>query len=310
MAADAAPSIAARLVNRYLRSTMKRLELDKVAPDALRYWFEKRAFPLVPKGVDVELIDKYGVAGEWQRPRGASAGVILFMHGGGYIFGSPRLYRTLTFRLALAAGANVFALRYPLSPESRCPAAIDSAVRAFEFLVSSGHKPGEIVFGGDSAGGGLALATMQALAAKGAPQPAGAFLYSPWTDLTTSGASIERNAQSDVMFNLDGMRHAGGPYAGTLDRNDPRVSPLFGSFRGLPPLLVFASASEMLYDDSTRLAERARAQGVNVRFEAREGLAHVWPMFGAIMPEAREALALTAGFVRERTTQDSQRSAA
>ncbi|NWG71153.1 MAG: alpha/beta hydrolase [Parvularculaceae bacterium] len=305
------PSLAARLVNRYLRLTMKRLPLHQMAPDELRYWFENRRLPFIPKGVDVELVESGKVVGEWQRPRAGGAGVLLYIHGGGYIFGSPRVYRTLTFRLALAAGVNVFALRYRLAPESLCPAPIEDALAAYEHLLKSGFRPDEIVLGGDSAGGGLALATLQALLAKGAPQPAGAVLYSPWTDLSASGASVARNAESDCMFREETVRAGGRRYAGTLDLKDPRVSPLFGDFRGMAPLLVFASSSEMLHDDSVRLVERARAQGASVRFEESAGLAHVWPLLAALMPEGREAIATTAGFIRERIKAPaSQRKAA
>lgn len=310
MSAEATPSLAARLVNRYLRLTMKRLHLHKMAPDELRYWFENRRLPFIPKGVDVELVEEAKTVGEWQRPNAGGGGVLFYIHGGGYLFGSPRVYRTMTFRLALAAGVNVFALRYRLAPESRCPAPIEDAVNAYESLLRSGMRPGDIVFGGDSAGGGLALAAMQALAAKGAPMPAGAVLYSPWTDLTASGASVARNAESDCMFREETVRSGGRRYAGTLDLEDPRVSPLFGDLRGLPPLLVFASSSEMLFDDSARLVERARAQGTSVRFEQRAGLAHVWPLLAALMPEGKEAIALTAEFIRERLRAEPQRSAA
>jgi acetyl esterase/lipase len=279
---------------------MKRLRMDLMAPEELRSWFELRRMPFAPKGVDVELVETRAV-GEWQRPAGGASRAILFLHGGGYVFGSPLLYRSMTFRLALDAPANIFSLRYRLAPESRCPAPIEDALLAYEMMLGEGWKPSEILFAGDSAGGGLALATMQEIAAKGGVEPAGAVLYSPWTDLTATAPSLRRNAQSDCMFRLEGIGAAGRRYAGALDLKDPRVSPLFGEFQGLPPLLVFASESEMLFDDSARLVERARAAGVDVRFEPRDGLAHVWPLFSSVMPEAREALALTAQFVRERT---------
>jgi acetyl esterase/lipase len=281
-----------------------------MAPDDLRYWFEKRALPLVPKGISVEPVEDGVIAGEWQRPREPGPAVIFYIHGGGYVFGSPRVYRTLTFPLALAANASLFALRYPMAPESRCPAPIESAVAGYERLLAKGIEPGRIVFGGDSAGGGLALAALQAIAARGMARPAGAFLFSPWTDLTASGASVARNAASDCMFQEASIRAGGKRYAGTLDLKDPRASPLFGAFRGLPPLLVFASAAEMLYDDATRLVERARAEGVSATLESWEGLPHVWQLFAALMPEARQALALTAEFVKERTKSQLQRLAA
>ena len=297
MSAEKGPSLAARIVNRLIRVTAKQQALHEMSVDDVRQYFESRRGPVDMKGVSIEPVWRDGVVGEWVRPDGGADRTILFLHGGGYVFGSPRLYRVVTPALARASNANVFALSYRLAPESRCPAAIEDALAAIRWLQANGVAPGTLAIGGDSAGGGLALVTVQALRDRGAALPACAFLYSPWTDLAATGASVAANAQSDCLFQEESIRQSGARYAGALDLKDPRVSPLYGEFRGLPPMLVFASRAEMLYDDSARMVEKAKAAGVDVRFEARSGLVHVWPIMPRALPEAREAIRLTADFV-------------
>jgi len=295
-------SLRARLANRYLRLTIKPKALHLIAPDELRAMFESRKVPILPRGVDLEAVSREGVRGEWQRPQDARNGrIVLYMHGGAYMFGSAGLYRSMTMPLALKSCASLFSLEYRLAPEHPCPAAIEDAVAAFEWLLNGVGAPDRIIFGGDSAGGGLVLATLQVLRALGKPMPAGAFVFSPWADLEATGASVSANALRDCMFQQSTVREIGAFYAGALDRTDPRVSPLYGDFRGLPPLLVFASRDEMLFDDARRVVEKATAVGVDVQFEPRSGLSHVWPLFYPLYPEAGEALAITADFIRVRT---------
>jgi acetyl esterase/lipase len=296
-------SLAAKFVNAYLRLTVKRKPLHLIAPETLRRVFDERAIPFLPKGVSEERIDADGVCGVWQRPQNARPGcTILYLHGGGYVFGSAHMYRTLTYRLAIEAEAELFSAEYRLAPEHPCPAAIEDAVRTYEWLLASGRPAASIAIGGDSAGGGLTLTTLQALKQKGAPLPVAAFVYSPWTDLAATGESVRTNAHADVTFQEASVREGSSRYCGALDPKDPRCSPLYGDFHGLPPLLVFVSRSEMLYDDARRVAEKARAQDVDVTFVEADRLPHVWPLYQAAMPEGREALRRTAAFVRERTS--------
>lgn len=293
------PSLRAKLVNRYLRIVMKPKRLDLMDPPVLRRRIEKSAIQILPKGVTREDVRDGAVKGEWLRPKDGAKRTILYLHGGGYVFGSPRLYRSLTFPLALAARANVFVPEYRLAPEHPCPAAIEDAAAAYQWLLARGTKPERIVIAGDSAGGGLALATLLALKGQGLPLPAGAVLFSPWTDLTGAGETMTANAASDAMFNRDSIIGGAPKYIGDLDPKDPRVSPLYGDLSGLPPLLVFASDSEMLYSDAARLVEKAKAAGVSVRFEPRQGLAHVWPLFHPLLPEAKEAIDIAGRFVAD-----------
>ncbi|MFN0024409.1 MAG: alpha/beta hydrolase [Parvularculaceae bacterium] len=296
-------SLRAQLANRYLRLTMKRKALHLIPAPALRDYFEARRIRIYPKDVTLEAVNQHGIKGEWHRPAtGGEGPVILYLHGGGYIFGSAGLHRSMTMPIASMAGADLFSLDYRRAPEHPCPAAIEDAAAAYEWLLRKGIAPERIVIGGDSAGGGLALATLMALRERGQPAPAGAFVYSPWTDLAATGRTVAENSASDCMFQEASIRETGKQYAGPLDLKDPRVSPLYGNFRGLPPLLVFASRDEMLFDDAARTVEKAKEAGVDVRFEPRSELSHVWPLFYPLFPEANEALALTAAFIRERTS--------
>lgn len=295
------PSLRATMLDLYLRSTMKPKPLHEIDSVELRQWFDKRAIMLTPRGVSLETIDETAVKGEWHSLPGGASRTILYLHGGAYVFGSPRLYRSMTYPWALRAGANVFAPVYRLAPEHPCPAAIEDAVAAYDWLVAGGVKPETIVIAGDSAGGGLALAALMALRDAGKKLPAGAVLFSPWTDLACTGPSQAANDRTDAMFRRETVAKGGARYAGSLDLKDPRVSPLYGDFSGLPAMLVFASRSELLFDDSARLAPKAKAAGISMRLEARDGLPHVWPMFHALIPEARESIRTAADFVRDVT---------
>ncbi len=292
------PSLRARFINRFVRKRLKPLKLPDIEPQTLRAMMEKRSMAMLPKSVRIEPVEA-PVCGEWQRPVKISPGrTILFFHGGGYVFGSPRLMSPISCHLAAAAEAPVFSLDYRLAPEHPCPAAIEDALAAFDFLVSKGARPEEIYVGGDSAGGGLALATVQALAAAGRPRPGGAFLISPWTDLTASGASIEENDERDAMFTADTIRRGGSRYAGALALDDPRVSPLFGEFNGLPPLFICVSQDEVLRDDGIRAAAKAKEAGVPVELRVERGLVHIWPLFAPIVPESMRTIRQIADFIR------------
>ena len=290
-------SLRAQLINRYIRSTFRKIPLVEVDPPVLRAEVEKRTLPFLPKGVETEWVSG-SVRGEWQRPEAPHPErTIYYLHGGGYVFGSPKTHRSLTFSLAKGANTSAFSLDYRLAPEHPCPAAVEDAVAGFDWLLDQGRDPAQIYVGGDSAGGGLTLALIAALKARGGPLPGGAFLYSPWTDLTLSGASIDANAESDVMFQQGSIKGGPARYAGDLALDDPRVSPLFSDFNNFPKTIVFVSSSEMLFNDSTRLAERMKAAGVDVDLTIEDGLVHVWPLFTPLMPEAKQAVAKTVDFI-------------
>lgn len=292
-------SLRARLVNRFIRRKLKPLPLPDIDPVRLRAMMEANSLHLLPKSVArTEVLAP--VRGEWQRPATTRPGrTILYFHGGGYVFGSPRLMSPISCGLAAAAEAPVFSLDYRLAPEHPFPAALEDALAAFDFLVGEGAPPGDIHVGGDSAGGGLALAMMQALRDRGAALPGGGFLISPWTDLAARGASIDENDVRDAMFTADSIRRGGAKYAGELPLDDPRVSPLYGRFDGLPRLFICASRDEVLRDDAIRTAEKARAAGVSVELQIEEGLVHIWPLFAPLMPESGRTIKAIAAFIRQ-----------
>ncbi len=292
-------SLRARLMNRYIRATLKPVFANaNLSPQQVRKTVDVRELPFTPKGVAVENIST-PMKGEWQRPAEVTPGrTIYYLHGGGYVFGSPASHRHLTFKLAKAANAPVFSLDYRLAPEHPCPAAIDDAFTGWCWLLENGVPAAEIFVGGDSAGGGLALALMQRLAERKMAMPGGAFVYSPWTDLSVSGASIDANEATDPMFTAEAIRRTAANYVGALTPADPQASPLFGSFNDLPRTLVFVSNDEVLLDDSLRLSDAMARDGSSVDLRRKNGLVHVWPLFCTFMPEGARAVEETAEFIR------------
>jgi acetyl esterase/lipase len=274
----------------------------------------KRAWsPKVPAGW--HLLERYGpndapLRGEWLSPEKPSGITILYLHGGGYYFCSPATHRGLVFPLATRSGARTFSLDYRLAPEHPFPAALDDALAAYRKLVADGVSPASIVIAGDSAGGGLALATLLALRDAGNPQPAGGVLFSPWTDLAATGASMTSNDGRDSMFYSRAFAPAGKLYLGNADARDPYASPLYGQFDGLPPLFIQAGDTEVLLDDSTRVAEKARAAGISVDFEIWPNMPHVFQMFAPFVPEANRALDRAAGFICQVATRHDEHHAA
>ncbi|ASL43588.1 Monoterpene epsilon-lactone hydrolase [Burkholderia sp. AD24] len=271
----------------------------------------KRAWsPRVPRGW--RLRELYGAGdtplrGEWIEPAGESPAAhisptVLFCHGGGYYFCSPKTHRSIVFGLAVRAKAAVFSLDYRLAPEHRFPAALDDATAAYRQLLADGIAPESIVIAGDSAGGGLALATLVALRDAGDPMPAGALLFSPWTDLAATGASIRSNDGLDPMFSGRAIAPAAQLYLGETPATHPHASPVYADLRGLPPLFMMAGSTEVLLDDSRRVADNARAAGVDCEFEVWEKMPHVWPIFAPFIPEANRALDRSAAFVRRVTS--------
>jgi epsilon-lactone hydrolase len=267
--------------------------------------------PRVPRGW--RLRETYGahdapLRGEWlERVDGAPvahapAATVLYCHGGGYYFCSPRTHRSLTFGLATRADARLFSLDYRLAPEHRFPAALDDATAAYRQLLAMGIAPSSIVIAGDSAGGGLALATLVALRDAGAPMPAGGLLFSPWTDLATTGASLRTNDNVDPMFCGASIERAAKVYLGDTPGTHPYASPVYADLRGLPPLFVLAGNTEVLLDDARRVAENARAADVDCECEVWNNVPHVWPLFAPFMPEANRALDRAAAFVRRATS--------
>ncbi|MDR5778378.1 alpha/beta hydrolase [Caballeronia sp. LZ065] len=254
--------------------------------------------PRVPKGWRLMV---HASGDEWLTNETRPRRTILYLHGGGYYFCSPRSHRAITFRLAAQARASVLSLDYRLAPEHRFPAAVDDGVAAYRRLLDEGTPAHSIALAGDSAGGGLALATLLALRDAGTPLPAAAVLFSPWTDLTCGGASMRTNEGRDPMYHAAVFPRVAAQYLGGADARHPYASPLFGEFSGLPPLLLQVGDTELLLDDSTRVAERARAAGVAVQLDVWRNVPHIFQIWAPFMPEASEALKRAAAFIEEMT---------
>ena len=225
---------------------------------------------------------------------------ILYIHGGAYVVGSPKSHIAMCARLAKRAAATVTVIDYRLAPEHVYPAAIDDCVAAYRAIISD-VDPASVTIAGDSAGGGATLSTLGVLKAHGDPMPGAVYVLSPWTDLTASGESVVTRAPFDPLFDGHGLPEAAVTYAGDTPLDDPGVSPLFADPTGYPPTLIQTGIDEILLSDSTRLAERYEAAGVDVRLDLREDLWHVYPMLAGYMPEATEALVRAAVFIREKT---------
>jgi acetyl esterase/lipase len=225
---------------------------------------------------------------------------ILYIHGGAYVVGSPKSHIAMCARLAKRAAATVTVIDYRLAPEHVFPAAIDDCVAAYRAIVAD-VDPSLVTIAGDSAGGGATLATLGVLKAAGDPLPGAVYVLSPWTDLTASGESIVTRVDHDPMFDGDGLIEAATTYAGATPLDHPGVSPLFADPSGYPPTLIQTGMDEILLSDSTRLAERYEAAGVDVRLDLRDGLWHVYPILAGYMPEATDALVRAAVFISEMT---------
>ena len=225
---------------------------------------------------------------------------ILYLHGGGYVVGSPRTHIALAARLARRCLATVTVIDYRLAPEHRYPAAIEDCVAAYRAIAST--VPAEcIAIAGDSAGGGATLATLGELKAAGDDSPGCAYLISPWTDLTASGETMTTKADIDPMIDPSHAVSVASDYAGPVALDHPGVSPLFADLSGLPPMLIQAGSDEVLLSDSTRLAERSRAAGVDVELEVAQDMWHVYQAFARYLPEADRALDRAAIFVSAHT---------
>ncbi|MGE5212010.1 MAG: alpha/beta hydrolase [Acidobacteriota bacterium] len=253
---------------------------------------------LVPANPDIAVEPADGVRGEWIGDGDGS--IVVYLHGGGYCIGSLTSHRAMLTHLAAATEGRVLAVDYRLAPEHPFPAALDDAIAAYRF-VAAGHDPSSIVLAGDSAGGGLTVATLMALRDAGDRLPAGGICLSPWADLSQSGATIHSNATIDPMVRADDLDRWADAYAGTTDPRRPELSPLFGDLTGLPPLHIEVGTAEVLLDDSRRLAARVRASGGEVTYFEGEDLVHVWHFFAGLVPEADEATRRVAAFVRART---------
>ena len=231
---------------------------------------------------------------------------ILYFHGGGYCAGSTKTHRHFTSTLARLTGMPVLSVDYRLAPENPYPAQIEDALRAWDWACANGPdgaSPARKVFiAGDSAGGGLTLTLAQALRDRGGQQPAGCVMLSPWLDVSVTSDSVRRLAHTDILLTPAHGRRWSRYFRGDAmeDPKDPRVSPLYGDFSGLPPLYFCVGGREMVLDDTLDAIERAREAGVETSLDRNEEMFHVWPLFGHLIPEGRDSTQKIAQWLNRR----------
>jgi epsilon-lactone hydrolase len=255
---------------------------------------------LVADDVALEPVDLDGMAGEWSSVPGSDAArVLLYLHGGGYCSGSLASHRRMVTEAGRAAGAHTLAVEYRLAPEHPFPAALDDATAAWRWLRRRGFAAAQIAVGGDSAGGGLSVALITRLRDAGEALPGCAWLVSPWTDLTMSGATMISKDAVDPIIHKPYLDELADAYlAGAIDRRDARVSVLFADLRGLPPLLIQVGSAETLLDDAVRLAAASGAADVPVSLEVWPHMIHAWHLWNAGLSDGRRALASAGAFMR------------
>jgi epsilon-lactone hydrolase len=259
-------------------------------------------FP-IPDDATIEAVDAGGAPCLLVRDATADgASTIVWTHSGGYAFGSANSYRSFGVALSKASGAQVLLVDYRLAPEHAYPAALDDAKAAYRWVLSGGADAGSVVLGGDSAGGGLAAATLLALKDDGDPLPAGVVVVSPFADHTFAGASMTERIDVDPIASKEMLDMLGGLYRVDAPPEHPYLSPIFGDWTGAPPLLAFVGTDEVLHDDAVRLVARATDAGVDAELVIGEGQAHIWPLFCSLLPEGQEAVEQIGRFVSARTS--------
>jgi acetyl esterase/lipase len=290
-----------------LETIIQMLKARPIDPSAtleqMRAGFEQmaQAFPVAGE-VKCEPVSAGGVKAEWVTAPGADTGrAVLYLHGGGYVIGSINTHRSLAARISKAAQARVLLIDYRLAPEHPHPAAVEDAVAAYRWMLAQGLKPNRVAVSGDSAGGGLTVATLVAIRDAKLAMPAAGVPISPWVDLEGIGESMTTKAKVDPMVQKDGLVGMAKAYLGGKDPRTPLAAPLYADLSGLPPLLIQVGTWETLLDDSNRLAERARKAGVKVVLEPWENMIHVWHIFAPMLDEAQQAIDRAGAFIREHT---------
>lgn len=265
---------------------------------------EASSFPATDAAT-ITPVNANGVPGEWVTvPESDSNRRLLYVHGGGYVIGSALTHRRLCEGIARAGGCAVLNLDYRLAPEHPFPAAVEDAIEGLKFVQSNGpdgEGAAESTFvAGDSAGGGLTLATLLAARDQGVDQPNAAIGISSWTDLAISGETIQTRADADPLITDSAMvKGMAAQYLGDADAEDPLASPLYADYAGLPPLLLQVGDAEILLSDTTRVTEKARAAGVDVVEEVWDEMFHVWHAFAPMLPEGQAAIDRIGEFINQ-----------
>lgn len=258
--------------------------------------------PKVPDRVSVVPVTANGVNCEWITADQTDQNrVLMYLHGGGYVLCGPDSHRDFGWRMAEASGMRVLMVDYRLAPENPFPAALEDATACYKWLLDEGFSPDRIAIGGDSAGGGLTIATMVNLKNLGMPLPSGAVVLSPWTDLSMSGDSIDTCDKTDSILSRIVLEKFASAYLGERDRRAPLASPLFAELSGLPPVLIHVSSDEVLLSDAERLAQRLREAGGEVSLEIWPKMPHMFHIYASRVPEGKKAIVELGKFLKLRT---------
>jgi acetyl esterase/lipase len=253
----------------------------------------------IPTDVNIDQFKIGNISAEWISVHGAYEDIVFFnLFGGGYIMGTLKSRRIIPYQISRTTNLRCLNIEYRLAPENPFPAALDDSIEAYKWLLSNGFDPKKIFIGGQSAGGGLAVATMLKLRELNLPFPAGAVLMSPWADLTGSGKSIIENQRFEPLIK-DGLVNMARLYAQKESLSNPLISPVFADMKGLPPLLIQAGSIEALVDDSKFLAEGAKKAGIEVNLEIYENMTHVFQNFGEEILECKKAFESINHFVQK-----------
>ena len=309
------PSLRSRLLlfvmknSHFLRFRLKRETIDWNTKESILRFREQceegaKRFGKIPAGIEVTPAEINTLRAEWIVPAESTKDkLIFFVHGGGYVSGSCSDHRIHAAKFVKGSNIGALLFEYRLAPEHTFPAALDDALEAYQWLLEQGVISSNIVFAGDSAGGGLCLATLLAIRDKGIPLPAAAVALSPWTDLECTGESYRKNAGK--CLSPDGTWRAFSKhYVGDQDPRVPWISPLYGDLHGLPPLLIYAGGDEILLDDSVRFAEKAKEAGVDVTLRIGNGLFHCYPVCAPLFPEATLAMNEICNFIQTHLSND------
>jgi epsilon-lactone hydrolase len=283
-----------------LATLLAALEADTWPEDIVeaRRFYDAWGTPVAPD-VDVSERSFGGVPAYVLTPPDADESRVgLYLHGGGYVYGSQRSHGSMVAEVGRAAGCRMVHLQYRRAPENRYPAALEDALRAYEALLDEGWRSGDVVVAGDSAGGGLLLATLLAARDRGLPMPMAAGCISPWVDLAGTGETFRTNEEIDPLISKDVVALVAESYLAGVSATTPYASPLYGELHGFPPVLIQVGDTEMLLSDAERFASKLTDAGVPVTLEVWPGMVHVWHLHHTRLAKARQALARLGGFLR------------
>ena len=284
-----------KIIMYFLRSQLSGWSEGTITEQRARQEKSVRFFRL-PKQIRSHATTDFGTPSEWIDSPDSGNGIILYLHGGAYALGSVHSHRELIARLVLATNCKALAINYRLAPENPFPAALEDSVQAYTWLLSQGVEPSQICIAGDSACGGLAIATLFALREHGITLPAGVFCFSPWLDLSLSGDSVSKNMQLDPILSGEILQKYVNYYIGNHISNNPLISPLFGDLQSLPPIHLQTGRNEILLDDSVHFYEKACQAGVDVTLKIWDDMFHVFQLF-SFLPETQESMKQVSAFV-------------